>query len=374
MPTLPNMGLVTPVLGADSGNWDDKINACFALTDAHDHTEGKGVAITVAAMDIDDDIPMGGFGLVNVGTVAFSAVTALTSGSKSLFVSSADNELYWRTNSGTNVKLTDGASINTTLVGGIVGDYSSVGAEVAYSDADQVYTFKDQESPTKKWARLASGPVRIYQFDTTESVYVEHAVDAALASSYTVTWPAALPGSTALMQISSAGVVSYSNTIVESVTIPTGKTITLAGTADIKHSTRRATVPLHLMASSTSMGAVADVPYAVTSSGTPWDYRSMSLSSVGLREGDKVTKVRLRFSGNDGSQVNLYVFHYRYDTGDATTTSNSTSASGYIEVVPGSGKNTIEEHDTMLDVMSVSVDGSSATPVTMQMEVYWERP
>lgn len=210
MPTLPNMSLITPTLGGDSGAWDDKINAALALIDAHDHKSGKGLAINTSAITIDADLSVAGYSLTSLGKIAFSAITAPVSGSKNLFVNSSDNELYWRTDSGTNVQLTDGASINTALVGGIVGDYSSVGAEVAYDDANDRYTFKQQSGT---WARLASGPVRIYEFNTSESVYVEHAVAAALAASYTVTWPAALPAGASIIQISSAGVVSFSNTL-----------------------------------------------------------------------------------------------------------------------------------------------------------------
>lgn len=219
MTTLPNMGLITPTLGGDSGTWDDKINAGFALIDSHDHTPGKGALVPIAGISVDDDLDMAGFSVSNTISVDFTPVSPLNTGSTRIFVSSADDELYWRTAGGTNVKLTDGNSINTTLVGGIVGDYSSTGAEVAYDDSNQQYTFKDGSTPTKKWMRLASGPVRIYEFDTTENVYVEHAVAAALASSYTVTWPAALPGGPRAIQISSAGVVSFSNTFDE-ITAP----------------------------------------------------------------------------------------------------------------------------------------------------------
>lgn len=215
MPTLPNMSLILPTLGGDSGTWDDKLNAALTLVDAHDHTSGKGISIKTAAISIDADLSFGGYGATALGKAAFSAVTALSAGSKTLFVSSADNELYWRTNAGTNVKLTSGTTINVSLVGGIVGDYSSVGAEVAYDDANSRYTFKQQG--TKPWARIASGPVRIYEFNTTETVYVELAVDAALAASYTLTLPAALPGAATIMQVSAAGVVSFSNSLTGNV-------------------------------------------------------------------------------------------------------------------------------------------------------------
>lgn len=228
MPTLPNMGLETPVAGADSGTWDDKINASFVKVDDHDHTSSKGLRITPAAMNINADLSVAGFSITSLGKLSFSEIAAPIAGSKNLFVSSVDHELYWRSNAGANVKLTSGASINTSLVGGIVGDYASVGAEVAFDDANKRYTFKDQTSPSKKWARLASGPVRIFEYNTTESVYVEHAVDAALAAAYTVTWPAALPGAQTIVQISSAGAVSFSNTFAN-------LDITFSGTGHIKH-------------------------------------------------------------------------------------------------------------------------------------------
>lgn len=215
MTTLPNMSIVLPTLDGDIGAWDDKLNAALSLIDPHDHTAGKGVQVPTAGINIDADLGFGSWHITALGALAFNAVAALASGSKSLFVSSADNELYWRTNGGTNVKLTDGNSINTSLVGGILGDYTSVGAELSYDDANDVYTFKQEGS--NPWARIASGPVRIYEYNTTETVYVELAVAAALASSYTITLPAALPGAAAIMQISAAGVVSFSNTTTEDI-------------------------------------------------------------------------------------------------------------------------------------------------------------
>ena len=217
MPTLPNMGLITPVPGADSGTWDDKINTSLATVDSHDHTSGKGVAITPAALDINDNIEMTSFGLLNTGQIDFTEVPDLTSGAQTLFVSSADGELYWRNDAGTNVQLTSGATINVSLASGIAGDYSSAGAEVAYDSANKLYTFKDESSPTKKWARVASGPLRMYEYNTTESVYLEHIIDPTLASSYTLIWPAALPATEpAHFRVNPSGLIEYTtDTAVE---------------------------------------------------------------------------------------------------------------------------------------------------------------
>lgn len=206
MPTLPNMTIVTPTLGGDSGTWDDKINAALELIDEHDHTPGKGVAVPVAGLDIDDNLPMGGFGLDDLGKISFATIATPSTGSLNIFVDANDNELYWRSAGGVNVQLTNGASINMTLVGGIVGDYSTVGAEVAYDDSDDRYTFKQQ---TGKWARIAAGPIRLYEYDTTDSVYLEMAIDGTLAASYTVIWPAAAPASAAQMRINPSGAMEY---------------------------------------------------------------------------------------------------------------------------------------------------------------------
>ncbi len=226
MPTLPQMGLVTPTLNGDSGAWDDKINACFALVDAHDHTSGKGPRITPSAMNINANLGFGGYAITAAGQVAFTAVAALAAGSKILYVSSADNELYWRTNGGTNVKLTAGNSINTSLVGGIGGDYSTVGADLDYSDANKIYTLKDE---TGEWARIGAGTVRIFEHSTTESVYVELACAAGTAAPLTVTFPAALPAATSLMTISAAGQVALDGVL------GANQSITLSGTGRYKH-------------------------------------------------------------------------------------------------------------------------------------------
>lgn len=230
MPTLPYMGLVTPVIKGDRGAWDGKLNAIFTRVDSHDHTAGKGIVIPTAGLGIDEDLPMGGNGFTGVAKVNFTTITAPTTGSKDLFVNAADNELYWRSNAGVNVKLTSGSGLNISLVGGIVGDYAAVGAAVAYDDANKRYTLKTQ---TNTWARLATGPVRIYEFNTTETVYFEQAVDAALAASYTVTWPAALPGAQTAIQVTAAGVVLFSNTFTGALTATdyrytTGQTTSVA--------------------------------------------------------------------------------------------------------------------------------------------------
>lgn len=318
MTTTPVMGIVLPTPGGDSGSWDDKINAAISTIDGHVHGS-NGTLVTPSGLDIDEDLSFGANGATNVGRVGFTAIAALAAGSKVLFVSSSDNELYWRTNAGTNVKLTSGTSINTTLVGGIVGDYSSVGAEVAYEDSNDRYTFKQQG--TKPWARIHSGPVRISEFNTTETVYVELAAAAALASNYTVTLAAALPGSTSLVQISSAGALSYSNTIsnaltldgtvdvnaamtTRGITLDANEHLTVSGTGDVKHGDRVLEISPWSLVNDPSVGTnftYAQGPVRMLTSGGAASF----MLGIPLRQGDRIKSITYAIRGNVGATGDL---------------------------------------------------------------------
>lgn len=342
MPTLPNMGIVTPAIGKDNGTWDDKINAAFALVDAHDHTDGKGVAVPVAGLDIDDDLPMGGFGVSNLGKISFTTITAPTSGSLDLFVNAADNELYWRTSSGTNVKLTNGASINTTLVGGIVGDYASVGAAVAYDDANDRYTFKQQSGT---WARLASGPIRIFEFDTTESAYVEHIVAATLAASYTVTWPASLPSNTSPLYISSAGVISTADTEV----------LTLAPQAGIGNSATQASRTEFQLSPAGGLGFV-------------W-------YAVRLPEGRTITGFSFRLNKASDNTNTITCELYKLVDGVATSINSQTNAAnapGNITLSATGLTTTIGAGETYVIQITNSDSTPSATDKIFNGTVTWK--
>lgn len=232
MTTTPNMSLELPTNGADIGTWGTKLNVLLPLVDSHNHTGGQGVPITTAALDIDADLSMGGFALGHIKYLEFDAIVPLSTGSKDIFVSSVDNELYWRNNGGTNVKLTSGNALNVAaFVGGIGGDYTAVSAAVAYDDATGAYTFKRGTGVGSTWARLRAGDLRLSEYNTTETVYTAIKAAPTLASSYDITLPTALPGSQTMMQITAAGQVVFSNALA------VNQSIVVSGTGRYKHDT-----------------------------------------------------------------------------------------------------------------------------------------
>jgi hypothetical protein len=251
MPTTPNMGMVLPVEGASDDVWDTLINAALTVNDAHDHSAGKGVRITPSGLNINADLALANApGITGVGRLDFTPIAALAAGAGVLFQSNADNELYWRSQGGVNVKVTSGASLNVSIVGGIAGDYSAVSAEVAFVDANDNYTFKQQVSAAvRQWARMASGDVDLYEYKAAgdpavATNRVRLASPAALAASYALTFPAAVPASTVAVQVSSAGVLTFSNTFATLITASAGVTaaanqhITVSGTGEYKHGDR----------------------------------------------------------------------------------------------------------------------------------------
>lgn len=294
--TLPNISIILPAVGGDSGIWDDELNAALTLIDAHDHTSGKGLRIVPTAMNLDADVPFGGYTASSVGKLSFTAVTALTSGSKNLFVSAANNELYWRSDRGVNVRLTNGSSLDTSGVAGIVGDYTSAGAAVAYDDATDTYTFKQQSGT---WARIACGGLRIAQFNTDESQSVTLYPATALGASYDVTLPAALPVAQTILQMPASGATAFANTGVTSITMATDANVTTSGTGDYKHGDRILEVSigdaLFSMAAEPGTGTLTenlagdDVYHTLADNGV--DTFRVYIPIVGLTTGDRLKSV-----------------------------------------------------------------------------------
>lgn len=232
MTTTPNMSLELPTNGADIGTWGTKLNVALPIVDSHNHTTGKGVKVPTAGLNIDADLSFGNFAASAVGKIGLTPITALAAGSTTVFVSAADNELYWRTAGGTNVKLTNGNALNVgAFVGGIIGDYTSTNAQLAYDDATGAYTFK--RGGTHPWARLRAADLRLYEYNTLESVYTAIKASAAIAASYDITLPAAAAASQVLLQIDAAGQVSFSNTLVANADI------TLVGTGEYNHGDKK---------------------------------------------------------------------------------------------------------------------------------------
>lgn len=218
MPQTPtaNMGLIQPTEGGDDNVWDTLLTAVFTLIDQHQHAPGKGVKVPTAGLNINADLSFAGaYALTNLLAADFTPTTtaSVAALAGAFFVNSGDsNNLYWRNPSGTNVKVIDGNTLNVAgFAGGIGGDYSSASALVAYVAASDLYTFKGPDpGGGRPWEALATGHHDFYEQGTTVANRVRIQSPAALAASYTLTLPTALPAAAGIVQCSTSGVLSAS--------------------------------------------------------------------------------------------------------------------------------------------------------------------
>src|SRR5215207_724150 len=207
-PPTPNMSLVSPTPGSDPSTWGTILNTLHAIVDAHTHKAGSGVKIGATAVQWDADITaaFGGiaYALLGARAVDFTPQTAASVAalSSAFFANSDDaNNCYWRNASGVNVKLTDGNTIAISGAGGFGGDYVSAGATAGFTDGADTYFFKQQVGGgVNQFARMQSADLDLYEFKAhpvagVPTQRVRLASPAALASSYTLTFPAALPAS-----------------------------------------------------------------------------------------------------------------------------------------------------------------------------------
>jgi hypothetical protein len=439
MTTTPLMSLVLPTDHDSNDIWDTILDTVFGLIDGHDHTTGKGGKVPVAGLNINADLSFSPSGtpraITDLKAIDFAAVasTGVTALAGALFVSDGTgglsaNELYWRTTSGSNVKITLGAALNVAVFsGGIGGDYVAVGAAVAFDDAADRYTFKQQANV---WARMASGEVRILETGTTESVYVGLAAPAALAASYSITLPLAAPtAGTRPVQMSTAGVLTAGDadnvqiggtlgvtgastqaaitasgliTANAGVTVATAQALTLSGTATltagglitanagvtaganqnvtvsgtgaIKHGTKTKMVPAVAGSSAANTDAWTVGNAEIRKNG---GVGSSWLIPLGMAVGERVINISVLVKDNATGPVTISVRADKFNGSDTASVSAGptiTSGSGaYQQITFTAINNTVASGDTWR-VLLTQATGGAVNWTILQAAVDYDRP
>jgi len=207
--TTPNMTLNLPVVGVDPGpDWANNVNAALSKVDSHNHTNGQGVPITPAAINVNADLSMNQNNLTNTNTVRFYPVPAAPSSAlynASVYVYGSD--LYYRDGAGNNVRITNGGNV-TGSPGTITGlPYGTASAN--YQSTNGTFQF---QSATNTPAALSSGPVSIGT-QTTSPNQITLQSPNSLAAAYALTLPAGLPASSSnVVKIDNAGNLSATAT------------------------------------------------------------------------------------------------------------------------------------------------------------------
>lgn len=206
--TTTNMSLDLPVPGSTTGPlWATKLNTALTTVDAHDHTTGKGAKVPVAGLNINTDLPMGGFNVNSANSyrlISQSGALAGASDIRSLY--SVSGDLYYNNASGTAVKLTSGSALNIASLGTIGGDYGgSNPASVFYTDSTKTYSFTQSAGKT---AKVALGDLSIFE-NAVGAQGITIKSPTSLGSSYSLTLPTATPAANTVLKSTTSGVLSF---------------------------------------------------------------------------------------------------------------------------------------------------------------------
>lgn len=198
----PNMNLAVPVVGTETGpQYATDINNCFTVIDQHDHSSGKGVAISSSGINVTADLPINNFNITSLRSLRLQSQVAPISLSSDLdcfYVSGVD--AYFNDGNGNQIRITQS--------GGIAGSPGSISGLVSPAAATYVpgtATFVWQSDSTTA-ANLDAASIILRNL-TASSNGITLSVPSALGSNYTVTLPA-LPASQKFMTLDASGNMS----------------------------------------------------------------------------------------------------------------------------------------------------------------------
>jgi hypothetical protein len=383
MPTTPNMNLVLPVDHGSADVWGAIQETAFGLVDLHDHTTGKGVPVPSAALRINADVAWNFAGtfyaLTGVKALDFEPQTAasMTGYASVLFTNSSDaNNLYFRNQSGTNVKITDGSTLNVSIVGGIGGDYTSIGALVDYDDASDTYRFRQQTSASvRQFAKMQCADIKLTEYDpagdaSVPANFVTLKSPDALAASYDVTWPAAVPGTARFVQMSTAGVLSVSNTTTDVVTA-----------LDFKHTTNQ----ILILPASSGIDQSGSHTRGTGASGAQnhWILAASTnkiLFPIDLKEHDRITGYAVWIDKNTNGSATIAARLFRTDGTAGTETalgagsSSSANAPNFITLVENGLTIDLDEDNQYYLMFTPSGSVTTAADLLYHVTIAYTRP
>lgn len=195
----PNMNLPLPIPGQDPGpDYANQQNGAFTIIDAHDHTPGKGVPITPAAISINTDLSFGGNSATNMKSITFLPQASIPT-PFSVYFTGVD--AYVTDGVGNVIQLTASGSVNATTSG-----ISSGTASAAFSGGVLVVN-----SAPNTPANIQVGSVLLGN-NVVNSKFLTLSPPAAMAVNYTLTLPP-LPSVTSIMALDTSGNITAPYTV-----------------------------------------------------------------------------------------------------------------------------------------------------------------
>lgn len=341
------MGLPVPGVGLTDGpQWAIDVNDCMSIIDAHDHSNGEGVKITPAGLNISSDLTLNSNNLYLARSLRFDpqgSPLGLPQDLGCIYETGVD--LYYNDGNGNQIRITQSGSVVGTP-GSITG--MSPPASATYVAVDATFIWQQAVNTA---AIMDSGPL-IVRNTTVNSQGITITPPASLPSSYDIVLPA-LPVAQSFVTLDQSGNLSAPVAIANGITLsmlatalvqyltPTGVIQAYGGTAAPTgwlmcdgSSQLRASYPDLFAVIGTAFGSVDGTHFNVpppglffrgvdNGSGNDPDAASRTAYAAGGNTGDNV--------GSYQANQNLAHAHGVTDPGHAHGTDNA------IKTVPGSG-------------------------------------
>lgn len=204
----PNMNLIQPVIGVDSGLvWEYGINANSAVIDNHNHSFGYGVQITPTGININADLPFNGNNLTLVRSTNYLPQPAPLSNVTDVncvYVSGVD--LYYNDGNSNVVKITSGGTVNAT----------SSGISSGTATASFVSSVLVVNAAVNTPANIQAGSILLGN-NVANSKFLTLSPPPSMAANYSLTLPP-LPSQTSFLTLDTSGNM-IANTTIDGVTI-----------------------------------------------------------------------------------------------------------------------------------------------------------
>lgn len=194
------MNLTLPTVSSTLGpQWATELNAALTTLDAHNHAVGSGQQITPSGLNISSDLPFLSNNATQVRSVRFSSQGSSISTSEYPAIYAVNNQLYY--NDGTN------PAFPITSGGGVAGAPGSISGLTSPATAAFSGTTFSWKSGTTTYANMSFGSLYLREAAAGITNTISLSSPAALAASYDLTLPAALPASTKILTLSNTGAI-----------------------------------------------------------------------------------------------------------------------------------------------------------------------
>lgn len=202
MPIGSEITAEKPIVSSDVDTWGTKLNNYLqAIEDAVE------AQVPISAVDFNGDVDVNSQVLINTEAVRLENLSATRSGVSNVGeVYEVNGDLYYNNSSGVAIQITTGSSI-VSGGGGFTGLTSPALAQ--YTSGSELFELFSNTSTTK-YGKLSIGGLRLFEFSTGVSNYVELIVPTT-SSSVTFTLPNTVPASDEVLIMDSSGVIDHTN-------------------------------------------------------------------------------------------------------------------------------------------------------------------